>query len=50
MMKLANSPTTDTADDIVVSLSGSFQLDFVVLNSVLPRFSKGQGATWKGHI
>ena len=28
--KLANSPTTDAPDDIVVSLSGSFQLDFVV--------------------
>ena len=32
MTKLANSPTTDAADDIVVSLSGSFQLDFVVHN------------------
>ena len=28
--KLANSPITDAPDDIVVSLSGSFQLDFVV--------------------
>ena len=31
--KLANPPTTDAADDIVVSLSGSFQLDFVGYNA-----------------
>ena len=30
MTELANSPITDAPDDIVDSLSGSFQLDFVV--------------------
>ena len=39
MRKLANSPTTDAADDIIVSLSSSFQLDFVghnASNAVVP--------------
>ena len=31
--KLANWPITDAPDDIVVSLSGSFQLDFVVYDA-----------------
>ena len=31
--KLANWPITDVPDDIVVSLSGSFQLDFVVYDA-----------------
>ena len=31
--ELAKSPTTDVGDDIVVSLSVSFQLDFVVQNA-----------------
>ena len=33
MTKLANSPITDTPYDIVVSLSGSFQLDSVVYDA-----------------
>ena len=32
-MKLANSPITDAPDEIVDSLSGSFQLDFVVYDA-----------------
>ena len=31
--KLANWPITGAPDDIVVSLSGSFQLDFVVYDA-----------------
>ena len=31
--ELANSPITDAPDDIVDSLSGSFQLDFVVYDA-----------------
>ena len=33
MTKLANWPITDAPDDIVVSLCGSFQLDFVVYDA-----------------
>ena len=33
MTELANSPITDAPDDIVDSLSGSFQLDFVVYDA-----------------
>ena len=47
MTKLANSPTTDAADDIVVSLRALFQLDFVAHNAsdaVVPD-SKNESAT-----
>ena len=47
MTELANSPITNAADDIVVSLSGSFQLDFIVHNAsdaVVPD-SKHESAT-----
>ena len=46
--KLPNSPTTDDADDIVVSLSALFQLDFVLHNAsdaVVPDSKNESGTT-----